>query len=218
MLCINIQRGGYTADAIWNSWADCFERYPDGTTDVTTMGQGVKALTWKLLPSIRQNILWSYASTTVWGNMANAFLIPFIYLGSFFLVSRLNTVDLGLYPLKSVDRPRLSNILLFQAVVSIAFMTLFSCDYGRVIPYWTLSSLMVYSCLEDFQLFEAAHLSAVSRSLENAQRWIDGCRFLHSPYFYLAVLCALPITSWYSPTVGALWQMDLLNSFLSHVF
>ncbi len=121
-----------------------------------------------------------------------AFPITLICFGMiYYLVTRLNTVDLKWNKLRKLDRILLSNIMLIQFFCLIPMFTVLSCDMPRVILYWIISTLLLYHFFKHDKYIFISWLSRLSKTI---QYRIDNTKFLSSPWTYLGVLFCLPIS------------------------
>lgn len=190
-----------TAENIWSSWADVFNNFPC-YCDTTVIGEGVDALTWGAQETFVNHIKAGYLgshSPSYW----RIPIVLFNLLTSYLLVSRINTVDMGLYRMKQMDNVLMSNILLIQLVAMMPMFTILSCDWGRTIPYWLLSSLFFYHILKDEQIEYQPFLTRVSQNIQNV---VSNNLILRNNYTYILLTLLSPIP-------GACAPFDFANTF-----
>ncbi len=149
------------AQAIWNSWHGVFAAYPDGTGSYeavcANIGQGVDALMWPTLKTLQFHLFTNFV-----GDYGVAYHSPIEYLSvvawlwtltvTYFVVTRLNSVDISLYPLASDDQTaRISNVMLVQLLFVLPFFTFLSIDWDRTLSYWVFSSLFALHVFGDLR-------------------------------------------------------------------
>lgn len=177
------------AIAIWHSWDPLFERYPLDCDPAANLGISLDALTWETVETFKTHFTVNYLRF-FFGPVPGLPFTLLSFAGMYYLVTRLNTVDLKWNVLRGVDRVRLSNFLLLQGFFLLPLFTVLSCDFGRIIIYWLFSSFFAYHLLKaDACLFPAA----VSRVSEYLQRQIDRVKCLSNPWVYAFVLLFLPV-------------------------
>lgn len=175
-------------EMIWKSWMDCITNYPlNGDKGI---GLGVAFLSNGL------NVIGSHF-VTVWGGYKLVILNLYGFVAIYYLVTRINTINLNWYPLKSIDRIFLSNILIIQLFCLTPMLGFLSCDFGRVMAYWTLSSLLFYCCLQNSRIQGIPYLSRLSKVVQD---WIDKRKALNHPLVYLFVLVSMPLVPYTGST------------------
>lgn len=112
----------------------------------------------------------------------------FVGICLYYLVTRMNIIDLGTFPLIDMDVVQLSNILLFQFLILLPFSLLMH-DLARLLPYWSISSLFFMHFFPNRNVFPSM-LSSLSDIL---QRQIDRIPVLNKQWVYLLILILLPI-------------------------
>ena len=177
-----------TPALIWNSWMDCITTFPLGNN--TGIGAGVAFLSNGL------NVINSHF-TTVWGGYKSTILNLYSFVAIYYLVTRINTINLNWYPLKPIDKISLSNILLAQWICLIPMYGFLSCDFGRVMTYWTLSSLLFYCALRGSHCQHLPYLSKISLAI---QKRIDKIKALNNPIVYLFILISIPLAPYTGST------------------
>ena len=192
------------AQAIWDSWVPVVGRYQ---ADVSKMGWGVFALTWSpemIFPSHFSTSLMGDASPAVWR-------IPLVLLNllaGYYLVTRLNAVDMGLYRPKTMNHVMMSNVALIQIVAMLPMFTVLSCDWGRTIPYWVISSLMFYYVFKQEPATFASPLTSMSSRIQDK---ISKSKVLSSPYTYILLVLLAPVPTYNAP-------LDHVNTFQQRFF
>ena len=184
--------------AIWDSWESCFKAYPMKSGIIPQIGIGVNFLSITSLDAIQLHV------RLVWLGLFAPYVpsLPFtvsIIVGVYYFVTRLNTVDLKFYSLKAIDNVLLSNIMLIQFVCLFPMFGFLSCDLGRVIPYWVITSLFLYYVLKQKQpdFFFPKLLNNLSVWL---QEKIGSVQALNNPWVYCCLLFFLPLNSYYGAT------------------
>lgn len=177
-----------TPELIWQSWMDCLTTYPLGNN--TGIGAGVAFLSNGL------NVISSHF-TIVWGGYKSCILNLYSFVAIYYLVININTINLNWYPIKHIDKISLSNILLAQWICLIPMLGFLSCDFGRVITYWTLSSLLFYCILQEKHCQHLPFLSRISLAI---QKRIDNIKALNNPIVYLFILVSIPLAPYTGST------------------
>lgn len=190
-----------TANIIWNSWNKIFTTFP-ANDNTTSIGAGVDALSWGAQETFINHLKAGYIGT----NSPSIMRIPIVLfnlLAAYLLVSRINNIDMGIYKNKQMDHVVMSNILLVQFIAMIPMFTFLSCDWGRTIPYWLLSSLFFYHIFKNEKIGSMYHLTKVSQKIQNH---ISHNSILRNKYTYLLLVLL-------SPVPGACAPFDSANTF-----
>ena len=190
-----------TANIIWNSWNKIFIAFPDND-NTTSIGDGVNALSWGAQETFINHLKAGYIGT----NSPSFIRIPIVLfniLAAYLLVTRINTIDMGIYKNKQMNHVLMSNVLLIQVVAMIPMFTVLSCDWGRTIPYWLLSSLFFYHIFKDEKIEFLHHLTKTSQITQN---YISYNPLLRNKYTYLLLVLLSPIP-------GACAPFDSANTF-----
>ena len=192
------------AQVIWDSWAPVIGRYQ---ADTSSMGWGVSALTWS--PEL---IFPSHFSTSLMGDVSPAVwripLVIFNLLTAYYLVTRLNAVDMGLYRPKPMNHVLMSNVALIQFIAMLPMFTVLSCDWGRTIPYWVISSCLFYYVFKQEPVSFASYLTKTSSRI---QGWISNSKVLSSPFTYILLVLLAPVPTYNAP-------LDHINTFQQRFF
>lgn len=179
----------HAATLIWESWLPCMERYP--TSSGTEMGEGVaflmkstsEAMKLHLTTSFTGSFLLSHKVPSLPFTLAN---IVFVY----YLVIRLNTINLKWNEIKDYDIHSMSSIMLIQFVSLIPMFTVLSCDWGRNYPYWVVSTLVAYHYFKNDDMRILPVIGKMSNVMQN---FIDRFSLLKNPWVYFAIFVTLPI-------------------------
>ena len=192
------------AQAIWDSWVPIIGNYQ---ADTAKMGWGVFALTWS-----PEMIFPSHFSTSLMGDVSPAvWRIPLVILNllaAYYLVTRLNAVNMGIYRLKPMNHALMSNVVLVQFVAMLPMFTVLSCDWGRTLPYCAISSMFFYHVFKN----ERVHfLPFLTRTSDRIQAFISGNKVLSSPFTYILLVLLAPVPTYNAP-------LDHVNTFQQRFF
>ena len=190
-----------TAEIIWNSWNNIFAYFPY-QGDTTSIGAGVEALSWGTQETFVNHLKAGYLGV----NSPSFLRIPIVLfnlMAAYLLVSRINTVNMGIYKMKQMDKVLMSNVLLIQFVVMIPMFTVLSCDWGRTIPYWLLTSLFFYHI---FKSEKNEIISDLTKTSQNIQNFVSNSSILRNQYTYILLVLLTPIP-------GACAPFDSANTF-----
>ena len=188
MLSVCLFKGdNETAQAIWDSWKPCMNAYP--IEEHNCMGAGVEALTWET---------WNTFKSHLRVNFSNFFIgpipsFPFTLLNLiciYYLMTRINTINMKWNVLRPIRYISMSNIFLLQFIFMLPMFSVLSCDWGRTLPYWVYSSLLTYHYWKDEDCWSLKHINGASEWLQNK---IGASRILSNPWFYFIILFLLPI-------------------------
>ena len=192
------------AQAIWDSWVPVVGRYQ---AETSKMGWGVFALTWS-----PQMIFPSHFSTSLMGDASPAvWRIPLVILNllaAYYLVTRLNAVNMGLYRPKPMNHVMMSNVALIQFIAMLPMFTVLSCDWGRTIPYWVISSLMFYCVFKKEPISFSSPLSSMSSRIQGL---ISSSKVLSSPFTYILLVLLAPVPTYNAP-------LDHINTYQQRFF
>lgn len=128
----------------------------------------------------------------------------------YYCLTRMNTIDLGLYKLMDFDNIQLSNILLLQACFIFPLSLFVFSDFARLLPYWSISSFFFFHFFSDRKEFPAC-LTSVSLYL---QKSLDGCKICHNQWLYWCVLLLLPI-GWFGASITGI--LPFIPNELKHI-
>ena len=209
LILVTINKGDYTiSQNIWLSWKDAIASYPYGSRDVNTyLGHygvaaqtGIDALTWPLLDTIKFHLgvnFWRYSFV----------LIIWMLLASFILTTHLNSVHISLWAI--TETGGMTGILFLQFLFLLPMFGILSCDWGRTIPYWILSSMMFYHVFGGMKVHFAPNLLINSR-----KKWDH---FFANPLIYVAIILFMPYKDFYGPGFHDL-PIVKIGSFFYHIF
>lgn len=163
-----------SATAIWNSWSELFETYPDGTSH--PMGLGVKAIGWSATGTFLNTLKWTFMGVDGQQTYWKIPLTLLLFVSVYYLATRVDACHLSKDDgRRKVDSIRLSNIVLFQFVILLPFYSFLSCDLGRTLAYWVLSSLFFYHVFPDFNICFHNTITKLSRNLQGGGYRITNC-------------------------------------------
>lgn len=202
MAIVCISKGDQkSAETIWNSWNNVFANFPY-QGDTTIIGAGVEALSWETQETFVNHLKAGYLGV----NSPSFLRIPLVLfniLAAYILVSHINTVDMGIYRKKQMDNVLMSNVLIIQFVAMIPMFTVLSCDWGRKIPYWLLTSLFFYHL---FKSEKNEIMNDLTKASHNIQNLISNNSILRNQYTYILLVLLSPIP-------GACAPFDSANTF-----
>lgn len=177
-----------TTTLMVQSWSDLFYRYPMcepfNTEDVYIfdwIGQ-------PLLEHIKGVFYVGWSSYAI-GIIPRFIFNLYSFVAIYYLITRMNVINMNYYRLHSYDSTQLSNIVIIQFAFLIPYMLFLSCDMARNITYWTISSFMFFFFF-DKSSFSPRKLSEIS---EKIQTQIQRYHVLNTPFTYLAILLTLPL-------------------------
>ena len=196
MAVVCLSRGDKgVADAIWASWGNVFAAYPS-SADPTQVGLGVQALGWDMASAFAKHLYGAFvgnSSPSLW----RVPLTMLVLLSVYYLITRIDISTMGKSRAKPADHMLLSNVALVQFISLVPMFTILSCDWGRTLPYWVLSTLMFYHVFHhDGMVPFSAMLTRTSRAIQD---FIDSHKPLSSPLFYLLLVLLTPIPNYYAP-------------------
>ena len=194
------------AGAIWASWTDVFNAFPTYVSP-QEVGQGVEALGWNTWETFGNHLYTSYLGCyhpTWWGIPMSLFNL----LVTYYLLTRIDAVDMGPYSRQAADHTLLSNVALVQFVAIMPLFTVLSCDWGRTLPYLVITSVFFYHVFRHGEVAFAPVLSPVSRKLQGL---LDGNKVLRSPYTYVLLALLTPFPRYHIP-------FDSVNTFQQRFF
>lgn len=205
------------AQSIWQSWTPCFSSYPI-SEGIPPMGEAIKWLSYDTSYAIPFHIKKFWISNFYLGIPSlpiNIYVLMSIYL----IVTRLNTVNMGLWATKKVDSKEIGNYLILQLVFISPMLGFLSCDMSRIIMYWTLSSLFAYHCLHEY-----VHVPHFINSLsQKLQRTITRSK-ISNKWLYLLILLSLPIGRFEGADIQSAfcfipygWRMSFWNIISEHL-
>lgn len=188
------------AVAIWQSWEPAMEAFPiSGSTD--NIGAGVAWLGKSFVEAAPFHLRANFGGWFLGHHIPIIPSLPFTlysYVAVYYVVTRMQTVDLKFIKLKPIDNVLLSNILLAQFIFMLPMFTVLSTDGARTIPYWIVSSLFF---IHFFYKSAAPFPQAVTRISTKMQSWIDSKPWLNNPWVYFAIIVTIPLQQWGHSTI-----------------
>ena len=139
ILMMSMQGTMETAQTIWDSWLGIIYKEPSNVRWDTALG----AIGWETIPTIKSHLIQNFMAikSNISSLVVHCFVFPVIYYiaTNALLVFRKNEKDFT-----NKDKKVLSSIFIFQLISLLPLFTLLSCDYARLIFYWTTSSFAVF--------------------------------------------------------------------------
>lgn len=195
----------HIASIIWDSWQPAMAAYPHGD-DTSKIGAAVAWLGKSLAEAAPFHLGCNFGGYFIeecfFGKSVS--IIPslpftlYCYVAVYYVVTRMQTIDLKLNKLKPIDNVCLSNILIVQFIFLLPMFTVLSTDGARTIPYWIVSSLFFYHFLGNSSLNFPKWLTHFSMK---AQTWIDSKPWLNNPWVYFAIIVLIPLQQWGHSTI-----------------
>lgn len=202
---------------IWQSWDDAFLRYPDPAHSyaeiISHPGASVQALSWETLPAVKSHLrcfVVGEMPLEPWAAIIGLLMTAWMFTAYYYLVTHLNTVRVGSYPQDPSPENEISNTLLAQFVFMIPMFTMLSCDYGRTLPYWVLSTLMAVAC------FGKLDIGFLNRLTSRLQRPLSSVTF-RRPVVYALVTFLTPLVSCYAPSFDNAYQWHCVRKLAGKV-
>lgn len=204
------------AQAIWASWGEVFAAYPDASGS-SLMGSGVQALGWNAVSTFKYHFHSAYFGCGS-PSPLQVILALFVILSAYFLLTRIDCASMGKSRPKRLNRTLLSDVALGQFISLLPMFTVLSCDWGRTLPYWMLSSMFFYHVFKHETATFPPFLTKASQTIHG---FIDGNRLLRSPATYLLLVLLTPVPNYYAPldhanTIQQAFLADLLD-FINHI-
>lgn len=205
-----------TMALIWQSWEPCFHDYPAGSGSTPNIGHGVNFLSRTSLDAIFLHI------RLVWLARFAPYIpsFPFnmyIIVAVYYLVTRINTLDLKFYKLWPVSNLLISNIVLIQFIFLFPMFGFLSCDLGRVVPYWVISSLLFYHIVNREKISFVVP-SFVNKCSVLFQNKIDGYKSLNKKWVYCLIIVTLPLNCYYGASYGGIIPIQYFLKVLKYLY
>lgn len=140
--CLIYKGDTISALTIWHSWDEYFVSQ---FGYILPVGQGCEALGWNGVDTFKMHFNINYLKTT--HGIFHFLIWPFIFGAIYYLLIQANRIKIGINKSK-FSFFLFSHILIIQFIFLIPMFTILSCDFRRVILYWTLSSFLFYFSLE----------------------------------------------------------------------
>ncbi len=177
---------GEVVTNIWYSWAPYLECHVDeslikGSYMSRTLG-GMS-----LLMNIKSAWEISWFPNII-GRIPVAPFNLYVLACIYYLVTRLNLIDLKVYKLKHINMVALSNSIII-GFLFLAVYIMMTCDWGRDIPYWIICSMSFFHHFpqkDDYPLL----VTKVSTYLQDR---IDHVALLNNDWVYYILIMTLPL-------------------------
>ena len=104
-----------------------------------------------------------------------------IYASSFYLMANVNKIRVTKLDYERIDNNWLITILLIQFISLLPMFTVLSCDLGRIIIYWSISSFGIFSIIDKSRY---PILSKFSNRIENL---FNNNILLSKKWFYIII-------------------------------
>lgn len=165
-----------TANAIWNSYTPYFiEKF--GYT--LPIGAAVNALSWDTTSTFVWHFMSNYTFRT--DGITRIIYWAIIYASSFYLMANVNKIRVTKQDYERIDNNWLITILLIQFISLLPMFTVLSCDLGRIIIYWSISSFGIFSIIDKSRY---PILSKFSNRIENL---FNNNILLSKKWFYIII-------------------------------
>lgn len=190
------------AEMIWASWTPIISMFPDLSEGGKVFG--IDALTWNLKETIFLHLSLSYLGANA--SFFRIFVVVFNWVAIYYLLTRL---DVTKKESDTMNHEYMSNILLIQFVFMIPMFGILSSDWGRTLPYWSVSSVFIYHIFKIDLFVTPSRISSLSQRLQGYI--MHKKRIFLSPYFYMTMLLVTPFSLYWAPDLDNLIQTDLLR-------
>lgn len=104
---------------------------------------------------------------------------------------------------------KITGVLLLQFIFLIPMFGVLSCDWGRTIPYWILSSMMFYHVFGEMRILPIPKI--LIQSVERINH------IFANPLIYIAIVLLVPFKDYYGPSYHDL-SIVRIGSFFYHFF
>lgn len=202
MIALFIHKGSNEiANGIWSSWTPLFNHYPlmgNGTPEIDLSVQCLSSSTMDFVNGCGLSCWWlTYGGWLPMFPLTIALFPTIIYL-----VSRANTSCIGIgYSLSPVNRVLLTAILIEQLLFMLPYFLFLSCDYGRLLCYWIMSSIFAFYI---FQNDVDCCPRFIHRLSEHFQNLIAKVRVFTPPLGYVLILVLTPCNMVGGAALGAI--------------
>ena len=193
------------ADLIWKSWIPVINAFPDFSQGGKVYG--MDALTWKTLDTILLHLRLSYL-----GINASAFrvvLVIFNWLSIYYLLTRLDVISMKTRKNTAMNHTYMSNIVIIQFLSLLPMFGILSSDWGRILPYWSITSVFIYHIYKTDSIIFPSHLTKISTSLQGYI--VKHKKILLSPYFYVFLIMISPFPKFWAPDTNNTIQISLVQ-------
>ena len=142
LLCIFYKGDERMANEIWHSWDNYFI---SNFGEILPIGKGCEALGWNGIETFKMHFYGNYFRKSL--GIYSFCVWPFIFIAVYYLLIQVNKIKIGVTERKGDNvsvEIQLPQILILQFIFLLPMFTVLSCDFRRVILYWTLSSFLFY--------------------------------------------------------------------------
>ncbi len=134
-----------TANSIWESYHPYFMKT---IGIIPQMGDGIDALTWDTTYTINFHFSINYKQPII-PYIKRGYVWIILYSLIFYLCANVNRIELFRYKGNKPNSKFLIQTLILQFISLIPMFTVLSCDLGRIVMYWTISSFIIYALFEN---------------------------------------------------------------------
>jgi len=173
--------------AIWKSWNLCFHNFPLGDYQ-PPVGSAVKWLTYDTAYAFKLHIHRFWNSFFI-NNIPSWPFNLYTIAATYYLLLYINTIKINVWKICPVDKIVMGNILIVQFSFLLPMFGFLSCDFGRVIMYWTISSIFVYHWFKNYFYNLPFITSITAKSIE----LFDSITWLSKKWIYYFILISIPI-------------------------
>lgn len=197
---------------IWESWLPLFQEFPRGNPESPLYVGGIESLSWGTLSTFKLHLTKVY-NYKYFGILPSFFVVIPVFFTVYYLFTNFNAITLRKNFQYSFNKATLSDILILQFIFMLPLFTILSCDLGRTIPYWTISSLFAYHFF--FRDKSLSLLPLLNTLSSKTQKLFSRNRILSSPYFYLLCVFCIPITPYHAPRPTSMLLIRIWEELLS---
>lgn len=204
LFCVIYKGNASMADSIWHSWDNYFI---SEFGSVLPMGGGCSALGWGGMGTFKMHLNINYLDKTL--GVYRFCIWPFIFIAVYYLLIQVNKIKIGVKNKDIGGKPfmmNLSIVLVLQFIFLLPMFTVLSCDFRRVILYWTISSFLFCFALRS-NFLKLLDVKVFSNKLQILNKALTSGIFAKKS-FYIAVFLLL---------VVPFWGFTPMNAFISSV-
>lgn len=177
-----------TANSIWNSYQDYF---CDAFDQRLPLGKATEALTWDSIETFKFHLGTNYLMPIHSKiPIPKFFAWAVIYMLTFYLCANVNRIKLFGYEKEEDNYTHLTESLIIQFISLLPMFTILSCDLGRIVLYWTVTSFFIYALFDK----ETRNIPFIT-NLSNWTNRIFNTRILYGRKLYLfisiTIMCPL---------------------------
>ena len=171
---------------IWYSWVPFLEQnFNESLINESYMSRTLGGMSLLMNIKVAMEISWF---PNIIGSIPVAPFNLYLLVCIYYLITRINLVDLNIYKLQLINEVSLSNSVII-GFLFLAVYLMMTCDWGRDIPYWVICSIMFFHYFpqkEDYPLF----VTKISTYLQDR---IDHVALLNKDWFYYILIMTLPL-------------------------